>query len=361
MQTVQINQQVFTFDDIKNKVLSINDEYLDYVLFFCKQWLNGAEEFTFNTSGSTGAPKATVASRKHMLASANATIKALSLTPNEHIFLCISAKMIGGAMMLVRALELGCDITIIQPTANPFDYLTNNHTYTFASFVPMQVYEVQTDGNIAEKLNRFTHILLGGAPANRATLAALSTLKTAVWQTYGMTETLSHIALKRVGVDEYYTALPGVKLKKDERNCLSIEAEVTDNQWLLTNDVVNLIDDTHFELLGRIDDVINSGGIKIFSYDVEHAIIQKMNELEMPPKPMFVCRKPDEKYGEAVVVIMLGEPLADDIIQAIITHCKNTLGKYAAPKHFYFVSEFEKLESGKLDKKSTLNKLLNKG
>lgn len=361
MQTVRIHQHVFTYEDIKNQVLTVNDEYLDYTLLFCKQWLTGVQEFTFTTSGSTGAPKATVASRKHMMASAHATIAALQLTPNEHVFLCISAKMIGGAMMLVRALELGCDITIVQPSSNPFDYLTNNHSYTFASFVPMQVYEVQTDTSIAEKLNGFNHILLGGAPANKGTLQALANLRVAVWQTYGMTETLSHIALKRVGVDQYYTALPGVKLKKDERNCLCIEAEVTDNQWLLTNDVVNLIDDTHFELLGRIDDVINSGGIKIFSYDVEHAIITKMNELEMPPKPMFVCRKPDEKYGEAVVVIMLGEPLPDTIIQELINYCKETLGKYAAPKHFYFVREFEKLESGKLDKKSTLNKLLNKG
>lgn len=359
MQLIKVLNQTFTFDDIKSSNYQVNDEYLQQTLLFCEQWLNQTPEFVFNTSGSTGAPKATTASRTHMLASATGTISALNLSANEHVFLCISSKMIGGAMMLVRALELGCDITIIQPTSNPFEYLTTDHPYTFASFVPMQVFEVQTDDTIAQKLNRFKHILLGGAAANQATLTALAKLDVAVWQTYGMTETLSHIALKRVGVDTYYTALPNIKLKKDDRNCLCIEAEVTDHQWLLTNDVVNLIDDTHFELLGRIDDVINSGGIKIFSYDVEHAIMEKLSDLDMPPKPMFVCRKSDEKYGEAVVVIMLGEPLAEEVMEQLINHCKTKLGKYAAPKNFYFVNEFVKLESGKLDKKATLQKHLN--
>jgi O-succinylbenzoic acid--CoA ligase len=173
-----------------------------------------------------------------------------------------------------------------------------------------------------------------------------------------MTETLSHIALKRVGRDKYLTALEGVRLKTDDRNCLSIMAEVTNNKWLLTNDVVNMVDETHFELLGRIDDVINSGGIKIFTYDVEQAIIEKMNDLELPHKPLFVGRQKDERFGEIVVAVMLGKPLEKSVVEQLVMHCITKLGKYAAPKHIYFVNEFVKLESGKINKQATLQKAL---
>ena len=360
MQNIYTSAGKFSFNEIKEGQFNVVDSYLNDTLHFCKDWLSGVPHFTFTTSGSTGSPKAITADRAHMLMSANGTIKAVQLTENEHVYLCISSKMIGGAMMLVRAMELGCDITIVSPTSNPIESLDENHPYTFVSFVPMQVFEVQTDESIQQKLNRFKHILLGGAPANENTLQALSKLTCEVWQTYGMTETLSHIALRRIGKDKYYKVLDGVHIKTDERKCLCISSPITDDQWLLTNDVVNLIDDTHFELVGRIDDVINSGGIKIFSYDVEHEIIEKMNDLEIPPKPMFVCRKPDDKFGETVVVVMMGEKLSDEVIEQLVEHCKQTLGKYAAPKQFFFVNEFEKLESGKLDKKSTLQKVINK-
>lgn len=359
MQKIYTPEGAFSYNEIATGKFSVLDEYLSYTLNFCKDWLSGTSHFAFTTSGSTGAPKAIIADREHMLISARGTIKAVQLTPEEHVYLCISSKMIGGAMMLVRAMELGCDVSIVSPSSNPIETLDENHLFTFVSFVPMQVFEVQSDESIQRKLNRFKHILLGGAPANENTLLALSKLSCDVWQTYGMTETLSHIALRRVGKDKYYKVLEGVHIKKDESNCLCISSPITDNQWLLTNDVINLIDDMHFELVGRIDDVINSGGIKIFSYDVEHAIIEKMNNLEIAPKPMFVCRKPDEKYGESVVVVMMGEKLSDEVLEQLKEHCRISLGKYAAPRHFYFANEFEKLESGKLDKKSTLQKVIN--
>ncbi|MCU0421338.1 MAG: AMP-binding protein [Bacteroidia bacterium] len=358
MQTIFAQDKSFSFKEIRSGAFHFEDEYLNDTFTFCKQWLNGQSHFEFNTSGSTGAPTAISAKREHMELSAGLTINALALDSSAHILLCISSKMIGGAMMLVRGLILGCDITVMHPQGNPLLEVAENHPYTFASFVPMQLFDVCHIEWHRNKLERFHHILLGGAAANKNTLDALASIHTAIWQTYGMTETLSHIALRRVGKDTYYKTLPGIKIKTDERSCLCIESELTDNRWLLTNDVVELIDETHFNLSGRIDDVINSGGIKIFSYDVEHAILEKFNDLELPPKPLFVCRKPDDKYGETVVVVMLGKPLTEEIIEAIRDYCKIKLGKYAAPRHFYFVDEFEKLESGKLNKKATLTKIL---
>ncbi len=359
MQTVYTSAGEFSFQQIKLGQYQVADEYVKNALDFCKDWLNEAPSFTFTTSGSTGAPKAVITDKEHMKASAQATISTLELSPDEHIFLCISSEMIGGAMMLVRAMELGCNITIVPPSSNPVALLEKNHPFTFASLVPLQIFGVQNDQDSLDKLSRFKNILLGGAAACSNTLDALSNLTCVVWQTYGMTETLSHIALKKVGVDAYYHVLNDVEIKVDDRNCLCISSVVTDNQWLYTNDIVNLIDDTHFELVGRIDDVINSGGLKIFSHDVEHAIIEKLNDLEIPFIPLFVCRKPDEKFGETVVVVMLGEPLSDEVIGQLKSFCKETLGKYAVPKHFYFVNEFEKLDSGKLDKKSTLKNAIN--
>jgi o-succinylbenzoate---CoA ligase len=358
MQTLFAQNKSFSFDEVKSGNFFFEDEYLQEVFLFCKKWLEGSTSFEFNTSGSTGAPTSIHAQREHMIISANITIEALNLDNTEHIYLCINAKMIGGAMMLVRGLELGCDVTIVHPTSNPLEKIPHNHPYSLASFVPMQIYEVSKSLDLQQKLSFFNHILLGGAPASAESLKALALLPCKVWQTYGMTETLSHIALKRVGIDQYYQTLPGVKIRVDERMCLCIEAAVTNNQWMLTNDVINLIDETHFELIGRIDDVINSGGIKVFSYDVEHTLMEKMIALGFHAKSLFVCRKPDEKYGEVVVAVILGERLSDEVLTQITDDCREKLGKYAAPRHIYFVDEFEKLESGKLNKKATLQKIL---
>lgn len=358
MQTFFAQDKTFSIEEVKAGRFFFEEEYFQQTFNFCKQWLNGTTMFTFNTSGSTGSPASIQAQRAHMVLSAQATITALQLTQAEHIYLCINTQMIGGAMMLVRGMELGCNITIVQPTSTPFDAIALNHPYTFASFVPMQVYDAQNSTEMQQKLNGFKQILLGGAAASIESLTLLGQLGCKVWQTYGMTETLSHIALRQVGVDAYYHTLPGVKIRVDDRNCLCIEAPVTNEQWLLTNDVVKLIDATNFELIGRIDDVINSGGIKVFSYDVEHTIMEKLIDLGFPTKPLFVCRKKDEKFGEVVVAVLLGEPLADEVLEQVIAYCKDRLGKYAAPRHIYFVNEFEKLESGKLDKKTTLQKIL---
>lgn len=358
MNTIYTQNKAYLFEEIQQGNFHFEDEYLQHVFSFCRKWLNGSDSFIFNTSGSTGCPMAIEATRRQMLASAHGTIRALGLTAQEHIYLCISAKMIGGAMMLVRGMELGCDISIVHPSSNPLDLLGNDHPYTFASFVPMQLFETGSSHESITRLNRFRNILLGGAPAGEKMLKDLEQLTARVWQTYGMTETLSHIALRQVGKDPYYTALEGVSLKTDERSCLCIRAEVTNNKWLLTNDVVRMSGERQFEVLGRLDDVINSGGIKIFTYDVEQAIIEKFNDLDMPHKPLFVCRQKDERFGEIVVAVMLGEPLEEDKVRQIISHCAHKLGKYAAPKHLYFTRDFVKLESGKINKAATLQKLL---
>lgn len=358
MSIFHIQDISYSQDEIRRGDFRAEDDYLRHTLVFCQHWLNGQETFLFKTSGSTGCPMAIEATRQQMQASAQGTIKALGLTAAEHIYLCISTKMIGGAMMLVRAMELNCDITIVHPSSNPIDSLPDNHPYTFVSFVPMQLFDINHNEQVLKRLNGFAHILLGGAPASEDMLKGLEQLGANVWQTYGMTETLSHVALRRVGKDKYYKALPGVKLKTDDRNCLCIKAEVTNNQWLLTNDMVKLVHEDEFELLGRMDDVINSGGIKIFTYDVEQCIIEKMNDLEMPHKPLFVCKQKDERFGEIVVVVMFGKPLAPEIVEQMMEHCVRKLGKYAAPKHIYFTSEFIKLESGKINKQATLQSVL---
>lgn len=358
MQTFFVQDKAFSFDEVKAGNFFFNEAYFQQTFNFCNKWLNGQETFGFNTSGSTGSPASIQAKRAHMKHSANATIKALQLNADEHIYLCINAQMIGGAMMLVRGMELGCNITIVTPTSNPLEDIDVNHGFTLASFVPMQVYEAQQSVPMQEKLNGFKQILLGGAATSEENLSALALLKCKVWQTYGMTETLSHIALRQVGIDAYYQTFADIKIRVDERSCLCIEGVVTDEQWLLTNDVVKMIDNHSFELIGRIDDVINSGGIKVFSYDVEHTMMEKLIDLGFPTKPLFVCRKKDEKFGEIVVAVMLGEKLDEAILDELINYCKEKLGKYAAPRHIYFVNEFEKLESGKLDKKATLQKIL---
>lgn len=358
MQHIFVQDNCFLFDEVKHGQVSCENEYLNEALLFCKQWLNGKATFEFSTSGSTGIPVSHTAMREHMLYSAKATINALNLTNNEHVFACINTKMIGGAMLLVRALELGCDITIVNPVSNPLELLKEEHNYTLASFVPMQIFDGHDNYLWQQKLNKFKNILLGGAPANQSTLNYLANLNCSVWQTYGMTETLSHIALKQLGVDEHYITLPGTKIKTDERNCLCLQAEVTDNQWLYTNDVVQLFNHNQFEILGRIDDVINTGGVKVFCYDVEQVVQQKLNELDIANTHFFVGGTPHPKYGQAIVAVLLSNPIAKPLLDEITAHCKAVLGKHAAPKQYFFTTMFEKTNSGKINKQATLDKLL---
>lgn len=353
-----LQDKTFSFDELK----SLPDEEIDLfdsaqvktALRFCKRWLNGETNFVFHTSGSTGTPKAIAITRQQMEASAQATINALQLTQKEHIYICLSTAVIGGAMMLVRSLILASHITITEPSSNPLALVPEQHPYTFVSFVPLQLGSLlQEDAETTAKLKRFTHILLGGAPINKTLNEKLKESGAQVWHTYGMTETVSHIALKKLN-EPYFTALPGISIQTDQRGCLMILGAATNNQWVVTNDMAVIKDKNRFEVIGRADDVINSGGIKFFTAQIEEAI-----QRVCPASVFFVAGIPDPVLGEQIIAVFETSVPDEQILHKIKKQLSDLISPHAVPKQFFALKNLERTPSGKINKASSLRLLLN--
>lgn len=354
MGTLFLNQQHYSFDAVRihgKGLLNESEHYFSASFELAQQWLSGSTSFTFHTSGSTGTPKEIVLQRGQLEASARGTIEALGLTSDDHFWVCMNTQFIGGAMLLIRGLILDATITLQEPSGNPLQFIEKNHPYTFASFAPVQLFPLLLNEYAErEKLSLFRFILLGGAPVDSILEQTLSRLNTTVYHTYGMTETVSHIALRQIGNQSFYTTLSNVAIQTDDRGCLKICGPSTQNQWVQTNDAVTLLSETTFELHGRVDEVINSGGIKLWPAKIETAIQERLNP---HITNVFVAALPHPKLGQQAVTIV--ESTADSaFLQQLLAPPFAELGKYEVPKDFYVVQHFIYTPTGKINKPETL-------
>ncbi|UFH53319.1 AMP-binding protein [Spirosoma sp. KNUC1025] len=350
-------------------------------LAFCRAWLSGQTDFTLHTSGSTGEPKPIQLTRAQMQASARLTGQTLGLEAGDTALVCLNTRYVAGVMMLVRGLELGLPMTILEPVSNPLsDFDAAQTRFSFTALVPLQL---QTILEVAPEkvpiLNGMKAILVGGAATSPALEQALQLITSPVYATYGMTETVSHIALRRLNgpqKSDTFTALNGVILGADERGCLHITSAATNFERIQTNDVVELINATHFRLLGRADRIINSGGVKIQPERVEQ-IIQTVlapfrQALGYPVPRLFVAGLPDDRLGQRVVVVVerggesreqgarIREPEADtnsDEWEAAKKAIQTQLGPYSVPKEVLYVTEFVETATGKIDQKATIARI----
>ena len=308
------------------------------------------------TSGSTGEPKRMMVEKRRMLNSARITCDFLGLKPGDTALLCMSTDYIAGKMMIVRSIERGLKLITVLPSGHPLDILGQaerpldlwslarqesraNHPYIdFAAMVPMQVYNSLQVPDEKERLMAIRHLIIGGGAIDDAMEAELRTFPNAVWSTYGMTETLSHIALRRISgpeASEWYMPFPTVKLSTTDEGCLVIDAPEVCADTLTTNDIVELKPDGRFRVLGRKDNVICSGGIKIQIEEVER---------ELKPYarvPYIISKKKDEKFGEIVVLLTEGDT---DEMKAI---CEEHLPKYHRPKLYQHIDQIPLTETGK--------------
>ncbi len=328
------------------------------VLERVREWLTGSQEFTLTTSGSTGTPTPVALRRRQLEASARRTGDFFDLGPGDRALVCLNCEYIGGLMMLVRGLERHLHLTIVEPRADPFALVAEEEEFDFAAFVPMQLQAVLAAGRAA-RLNRMRTVLVGGAPVEAALLAAIQGLAVPVFLTYGMTETCSHVALRRLNGPQAagsFRVLPGIAAGQDERGCLTLRGDVTNDQLVVTNDRVTLLDAHTFEWLGRADFVVNSGGVKVQAEKVELVLDVALSEIG-EPRRCFVAGRPDARLGQAVTAFVEGPALDAAAEEQLRVLLRARLGPYEQPRQVVYVPEFIVTSSGKLDRPATLRGL----
>ncbi|MEQ8415887.1 MAG: AMP-binding protein [Imperialibacter sp.] len=352
--TIWLNDKNVDLTSANN--LSTFDNYEQGILIFIKQWLSGANSFTLHTSGSTGIPKEIQVTRNQMIASAKATINFLKIAPGTPVTVCIDARYIGGKMQLVRALIHDLPLQIISPTTQLMNHLEALPSLGLMSLVPLQLYS--SLDNSPEMLDKASAILIGGAPVQLSYLPKLKSIAPPVYHTYGMTETISHVALRKLNHEDTpdeFTLLPGIEISTDERECLVVSGEVTGNQPVTTNDIVELTSATTFIWKGRYDNVVNSGGVKIFPEEVDKLIAPEL-ETMFPGAQFFTSGMPDEKLGQRLILCI--ESAQSIEVSGLIESLRTVLPPYHAPKHIYFLEHFIKTSSGKVDKLKTVESVL---
>lgn len=306
---------------------------------FLTEWNNESDMIFVHTSGSTGNPKPMYVEKKRMLNSARITCDFLGLCPGDTAFLCMPLDYIAGKMLVVRSIERKLNLVSVSPSGHPLkDISLSFDKPSLAAMVPLQVYNSLNVDAEAEKLRSFTHLIIGGGAIDDELAKALRSFPNHVWSTYGMTETLSHIALRRLNGDsasEWYTPFDSVDVSQNEDGCLVIDAPLVHEGKLVTNDIVEL-KDGKFRILGRKDNVICSGGIKIQMEEVERALRSYMESNFM------ITKRSDKKFGEIVVLITENDNIAE--VEAI---CKRVLPKYWCPHDYLYVESIPLTETGK--------------
>jgi o-succinylbenzoate---CoA ligase len=314
------------------------------VLSFLAEWHSPKNYVEIKTSGSTGQPKWIKIEKESMRISARKTIDYLKLSPNDKALLCLSVHTIAGAMMIVRAIVGQLKLVITHPQSNPF--LSVNENISFAALVPLQIDEILKWHDDTFQLPAKT--IVGGAPISPSLQKRLEARKWTVFQTFGMTETISHIAMRKIGFnsDEAYSTLPGIKVSSNAQNQLEIECPEFFSEKLSTTDEVEILDENQFIWKGRTDFVINSGGVKI------HPEIVETKLSAVIPIPFMIGALPHTVLGQQVVLVLEGKP-----IKKWEKADFQFLEKFEIPKLFLFVSNFIRTESGKINRLLTLQKL----
>jgi O-succinylbenzoic acid--CoA ligase len=305
-----------------------------------------------------------------MLASAHLTGRAVGLQAGDRALVCVSVEYIAGMMMLVRGFELGLQLTVIDPVGRPLAHFPPATRFDFTAMVPLQLQET-LDGapHEAAILDGMKAILIGGAAVSRTLEQRLQRLTAPLYHTYGMTETVSHIALKRLNGpqrSDRFVPFDGVRLGQDARGCLHITSVLTQGATLQTNDLVELYPDGSFRWLGRSDNVINSGGVKVQIEKVEAALenwLASHADGVYAERRFFVGALPDPRLGHTVVAVIEGEPFAGEAARSpapastLRTALEQSLSPYEIPRQWYFVPRLCETPTGKIDRFATLQHL----
>jgi O-succinylbenzoic acid--CoA ligase len=350
---IYINNKEYQLTDLESFIRR-NSKYSKLIKFI-QNWRIGKQTFNFHTSGSTGKPKEISITKNQITSSVLATKKALDLNQNDKVLICLNPEYIATTMMVARCLVLDLDMHIIEPSANPFELLNDKVKIDFASFVPLQV-ETILNNKKANMLEGIRNILIGGAPLSANLINQLSAINTNTYQSYGMTETVSHIALMNLKTDDCFNTIEGIEIQQDSRQCLSIKGAVTNDIWVQSNDVVELINSSKFRWLGRADNIINSGGVKIFPETLEALAIDILKQNNFHNSFFFYGQK-SEKFGEIVGLIFEKCKPEKTILDSLNNSIIKRFSKYHIPKIISTVNGLSRTESGKIKRIETVESL----
>lgn len=319
---------------------------------FLLDWLDHNDYITVKTSGSTGNPKYLKIKKQAMVHSAIATGDYFNLKPGHTALQCLPLNFIAGKMMLVRAIILGLKLDVVEPSSKPLQDLYKK--YDFCAMTPFQV------ENTIDDIDKIRILIIGGGQVTSSLRDKLQEKTVKAYETYGMTETITHIAIKKIntfddvtssGVERsLFKVLPNVSITQDARDCLVIEAFNITTEKIVTNDIVKLHSQTTFEWLGRYDNVINSGGIKLFPEQIEQKLSEVIKER------FFVTAIPHDRLGEQLVLIVESSNIDADQVSNAIKNLK-TLDNYETPKQVFLLQKFIETQTGKIQRAKTLELL----
>ena len=322
---------------IKEKAERESSGFLMDLYLFLKDWFDDSPTIQVHTSGSTGQPKTLTVQKERMLQSARITCEFLRLQQGDKTLLCMPLQYIAGKMLVVRALVAGLDLILRTPSGHPLAD-GEGTPLRFAAMIPLQVYNTLRVKEERERLERMDILIIGGGAIDTALEEEIRQMPNTVYSTYGMTETLSHVALRRLNGPEasaYYTPFPSVKISLSPEDTLIIDAPLVCEERLETNDIARIQPNGSFMILGRKDNIINSGGIKIQIEEVEKRLRPHL------AGPFAITSVPDAKFGEAVVLLATA-------------HCpasvEELLPKYQRPKRVLRVEAIPLTGSGKIDR-----------
>ncbi|RUT73002.1 AMP-binding protein [Ancylomarina longa] len=316
------------------------------VYAFILEWMNSYDTITAHTSGSTGTPKQIKLSKQKMLASARMTGEFFQFEKAQTALLCLSPNFIAGKMMVVRAILWQLNLILVEPNGHPLQNI--NMDIDFAAMIPLQVNNSLNDGN---QINRIKKLLIGGGAVDQILEEKLQDLKCEAFSSYGMTETVSHVAIKALNGScrsETYHTIGKVQFSKDNRGCLLIHAPEILEKDLLTNDMVKLQSDKEFKWIGRFDNVVNSGGIKLFPEQIEDKIRGILSV------SFFCAGLPDAHLGQKLVLVLELEEQTSAYKIELMKQLKSLLGKYEQARDIIFIPQFRRTSNGKIQRDATL-------
>lgn len=343
-QCLLLEGKEYTSEDIRQLIAGgaeVHSPALWDLYLFLNEWFNASPVITVYTSGSTGTPKELIVRKDQMMQSARLTCEFLNLKEGQSALLCMNLRYIGAMMVVVRSLVAGLNLIVRPASGHPLADI--KEPLGFVAMVPLQVYNTLQIPEEKERLKQTDILIIGGGAVDEALEAELKHLPTAVYSTYGMTETLSHIALRRLNgtsASEHYYPFSSVKLSLSAENTLIIDAPLVCDGTLQTNDIARIYPDGSFMILGRKDNVINSGGIKIQAEEIEKVLRPFI------PLPFVITSVPDHRLGQAVTLLIAGQLDTKEIEDKLQT----ILEPYYRPRYILTTDCIPQTKNGKISR-----------